>query len=340
MREHHAWTLHVAFPILAILLGPGAASAQLPYAEDFTGVNGSPWPAPWFNGSSHVTVQDLQDGRARLNGDPTWVSRMILPGFSETDVEVSVTFEFENVSQQGIGFYVRQNGGTLHEYLPHGQGYALFLKGAWGWPEDLGLWREIDGVETQFMTGYDPVPGGLQNGVRYRLRYRVTQQSPSVTRLQARVWPEGSSEPLFWTVEGTDTQPLLQNTPGSFAIDIYNQAGTSHVFIDDVRIERYPATTAVPQAIVRERLTLSAPRPHPVGHDSSIGLSLVEAGEVEWTLLDLAGREVARETRGRLGAGEHTISLASICAGLAPGVYHLVARSAEARSARRLVIAR
>lgn len=200
-----------------------------------------------------MTVQDLQGGRGRLNGDPTWVARMILPGFTETDVEVTVTFEFENVDQQGIGFYVRQNGGTLHEYLPHGQGYAMLLKCAWGWPEDLGLWREIDGVETQFLGGYDPIPGGLQHGVRYRLRFRVTQQDAATTLLHARVWPEASAEPAPWTLEGTDTQPLLQGTPGSFAIDFYNQAGTSHVFIDDLRIERYPVTTAALPAIVPAR---------------------------------------------------------------------------------------
>lgn len=187
-------------------LTPQVSAAELPYLETFESPNGSPWPAPWFIGGQHVTVADIQDERARLNGDPAFVARMILPDFEEIDVEVLVTFEFEDVANQGIGFYVRQNGGTLREYLPHGQGYAMFLKGDWFWPEDLGIWREIDGVETQFATGYDPIAGGLQDGVRYRLRFRVTQMDAATTLLQARVWPENGAEPTAWTVETTDTR--------------------------------------------------------------------------------------------------------------------------------------
>lgn len=315
-----------------------AAAAELPYAESFNGPDGSPWPAPWTQGSAHVTLHDLQGGRARLNGDPQWVCRMLLTGYAETDIEAQMTFEFANVAGQGIGFYARQNGGTLREYLPHGQGYAMFLKGSWAWPEDLGLWYEVDGVEVQFHNAYNPVAGGLQNGVRYRLRYRVTQQDPATTLLQARVWPEGDAEPAVWTIEGTNAQPLLQNTPGGFAVDIYNHFGTSPIFVDDLSIERFPPPVAVGAPAPPRTLALSAPRPNPSRGEARAELTLAQGGEVELVLLDLAGRAAHRVAARDLAAGVHSLRVPT--AGLAPGVYQLVARGGGSLAARRLVVSR
>ena len=190
-----------ALALATLACAAAAHASELPYAQDFQSPDGSPWPGPWFPGSVHVTTWDVQGGRARLNGHTSQVARMILPGFSATDVEVEATMEFEDVAHQGIGFYVRQNGGTLHEYLPFGQGYAVFLKGSWAWPEDLGLWREIDGAETQFAFGTNPIAGGLLDHVRYRVRYRVEQATAATTRLRAKVWPEASGEPAGWTVD-------------------------------------------------------------------------------------------------------------------------------------------
>ena len=51
----------------------------------------------------------------------------------------------------------------------------------WGWPDDLGIWHELNGVEIQFVDAYNPIAGGLQNGVPYRLRFRVTQDTPTTS---------------------------------------------------------------------------------------------------------------------------------------------------------------
>ncbi|MCA9729428.1 MAG: T9SS type A sorting domain-containing protein [Candidatus Eisenbacteria bacterium] len=281
---------------------PPAQALDLPYTETFSAPDGSAWPTPWFAGGQHVTVWDVQNARGRLNGDPGFVARMILPDFAEVDVEVSVTFEFEDVANQGIGFYVRQNGGTLQEYLPHGQGYAMFLKGDWLWPEDLGIWREIDGVETQFATGYDPVPGGLENGVRYRLRYRVTQDDPATTRLQAKVWPESDPEPSLWTVETTDTRTELQGTAGSFAADIYNFSGFGHIFLDDLEIVRIgdPAGVDGVDARVPPRLQV---RPNPLTNRAEIHLNLEAATFATLRVVDARGRLVATPLQQTMPAG-------------------------------------
>lgn len=322
--------------------GP-ARAAELPYFESFDGPDGAPWPAPWFPGSVHVTVWDLAGGRARLNGDTQQVARMILPGFNETDVEALVTVEFEDVALQGFGFYARQNGGTLREYFPHGQGYALFLKGGWFWHQDLGLWREIDGVETQFAWGPDPVPGGLRNDTRYRLRYRVTQSAPGATLLRAKVWEEDAAEPPGWTLEWTDTQPELQGTPGSFAFDIYNASGVAHIYLDDLLIVRYPPAAGVPASAGPGRPALSAPRPHPIAGRAELDLYLPRAAHGRLSVYDAAGRLVGRPFEGWLEAGTRTLAWDPAQDALrrsAPGVFFLEWTAEGRRATRPIVILR
>jgi hypothetical protein len=335
-------TIQKVTSALLVLLA-SAAAASLPYTETFDGPDGSPWPSPWIVGSSHVSVADLQANRARLNGDPAFVARMILPGFSAVDTEVLVTVEFEDVHNQGFGFYVRQNGGTLQEYLPHGQGYALFLKGNWYWPEDLGLWREIDGVETQFAWGNDPVAGGLQSDTRYRLRYRVTQDTPNTTLLQARVWPENEAEPAAWTIEAFDGQPELQNTAGSFAIDIYNYSGFGHIFIDDLEINEYPVPSSAEVIPPAGGFGLSAPRPHPVVGSATIDVTVEEDTEAEVFVFDVSGRLVARPSIGRLQEGTSAITWNPVDdhgQPLQTGVYFLRLVAGENDAMRRVVVLR
>ncbi|MBK8233589.1 MAG: hypothetical protein IT349_08855 [Candidatus Eisenbacteria bacterium] len=348
-----------AFALSVSQLGAAPArAADLPYAESFDGPDGANWPSPWFPGGAHVTAWDLQANRGRLNGDPTFVSRMILSGYSELDVEMTATVEFDNVVGQGFGFYVRQNGGTLQEYQPHGQGYAMFLKGDWAWPDDLGLWREIDGVETQFAWGFNPIPGGLQNDVRYRLRYRVTQTTPTETLLQARVWIEGQPEPALWTIEALDTHPLLQGTTGSFAIDIYNHFGTSPLFVDDLVLERVLDPSEVPHAGGATRLELSAPYPHPIRGEAWIECDLPggpgeaigsrgsrENGGTDASLswFDASGRLIARPEVGPVVAGRNRISLRATHANgtpIAPGVYYLRLDVPGDARTRRVVVVR
>ena len=328
------------------LLLPAAVAAQLPYAESFDGIDGDPWPAPWTTMAFYVLDADLQGNRARLqgaaaSGSRSIVARMLLPGFSATDIEATLTLEFEDVANQGIGFYARQNGGTLQEYTPHGQGYALFLKGGWGWPEDLGLWREIDGVETEFATGYNPVAGGLQDGVRYRVRYRVTQANPGSTLVQARVWPEGDAEPGTWTVEAHDTTPELQGTPGSFAFDIYNFQGTNRVFLDDLVITTFPNPVAVPGGSETRPSVLGPPSPQPVRGAARFRVTLPEAEVVRVDLFTVTGRRLATLHDGRLPAGESSLDLrpAEIAPGGLPGgVYLLRLQGERSRAGRRVVI--
>lgn len=342
VRTRPGW---IALALLVALV-PVPAHAQLPYAESFDGPDGAPWPAPWTTMSFYITVHDLQGNRARMsgqaaNGSGAYVARMLLPGFAATDIEAVMTLEFEDVAHQGIGFYARQNGGTLVEYLPHGQGYALFLKGGWGWPEDLGIWREIDGTETQFATGYNPVAGGLQNGVRYRVRYRVGQHAADSTLIQARVWPEASAEPVAWTVVTFDTQPQLQGTAGGFALDVYNFQGTAHVFVDDLEIRPWPHPLSAAAPATAPRIALATPWPHPVAGPARVGCALPGAGRARIGLFDAAGRRVAEVFDGVLDAGASTLPWRPVDAAgrrLPAGVYLMRLEAGGATAVRRIVV--
>jgi len=332
--------------LLLALLAPAAAGAQLPYAESFDGTDGDPWPAPWTTMSFYVTEHDLQGDRARLgaqaaNGSGVILGRMLLTGFLETDVEATMTLEFEDAANQGIGFYARQNGGTLQEYLPHGQGYAMFLKGGWIWPEDLGIWREIDGQEMQFATGYNPVAGGLQNGVRYRTRFRVTQHGADSTLIQAKVWPESGSEPGTWTVEAFDTSPELQNTPGGFALDLYNAQGTAHVFVDDLLITEYPGSVGIPPSERLPRISLAVPSPHPAGRAVGITCSAPHPVRAAVGVFDVSGRRVAEVFDGTLAPGDTSlrwIPEAPSGGALSAGVYFVRLAAPSTAVVRRIVL--
>lgn len=204
----------------------------LPYEQTFEGPDGSPWPEPWYEAGDQVISSELVNGRGRFDGNTVNVARMVLPGFSETDVEAVITLEFEEFTQQGFGLYVRQNGGALLQTDPPGQGYAAYVEG--GYMRFLGIWRETNGVEEPLAN--ETVPGGELLPGPHRLRFQCFSVEDG-TRLRARIWPLGEPEPATWLVDIVDDTPVLQGTAGSFALDVYNYAGMGSVWVDDLRIE-------------------------------------------------------------------------------------------------------
>jgi hypothetical protein len=158
---------------------------------------------------------------------------MVLPGFTESDVDVAITVRFDDWHQQGVGLYVRQNGGALQETTPPGQGYSTYVEG--GYMQSIGIWRETNGVE-ELLAGTNVPGGALEPGVPYRLRLQCRQQGTS-TLLRTRLWPLGEPEPVEWQVEILDDTPVLQDTLGSFAVDLYNYSGTGGVHVDDLLAE-------------------------------------------------------------------------------------------------------
>ena len=142
------------------------------------------------------------------------------------------TVRFEAYTSQGAGFYVRQNGGTLDQTMPHGQGYAVFVEG--GYLGLLGIWREVDGVEEVIDT--TPAPVVISDGLEYRIRFQCTQDD-GFTSLRTRMWAVGDPEPMGWDVDTTDATPELQDQPGGLGADVYEYESTPLLWFDDIDVD-------------------------------------------------------------------------------------------------------
>jgi hypothetical protein len=142
------------------------------------------------------------------------------------DIEVSFQVQFESIATQGVGYYVRQNGGWLRGTALHGQGYAVFVEGFRG--SRLGVWKEVDGQEIELMP-FTSFGTPLQSNLLYQVRLRVTQAAPSLTRLQARLWLAAQAEPATWQIDTTDATPSLQNVSGGMAVDSYSSQTTGTI---------------------------------------------------------------------------------------------------------------
>ncbi|MFN3196866.1 MAG: hypothetical protein ACE366_00420 [Bradymonadia bacterium] len=202
-------------------------NAEMPDAEmparplfeaSFDGPDGAEWPAPWSI-SGGVESATLEDGMACLVPSISDYSlgRMHAP-LGATNVEVLFTLRFSHVRRQGIGFYVRQNGAYLATEDPAGTGYAIFIEGFRG--DGIGLWREVEGHEQDIDIHFNDALD-LQDGVRYRVRFRAARQGDG-TLLQGRIWPEDEAEPDTWQIEAQDDTRGLQDQPLGIAVDSWN----------------------------------------------------------------------------------------------------------------------
>ena len=205
------------------------------FSESFDDVaDGSEWPGQW-RVAGGAAISDVMGGRGRLAPvtNAYSLARMVMPMVDCTNAEAEISIEMTDGGSQGIGLYVRSNGGHLQTTNPAGEGYATFVENFRN-PSGIGVWREAGGTET-LLGSVTSMP--IEAGVRYRLKVRVTQQDDATTLVQGKVWPEGDAEPGDWQAQNTDTTPSLQNGGGFLAIDAYNsmQSGEAPVvFIDDI----------------------------------------------------------------------------------------------------------
>lgn len=228
-----------------------AAALKIPcgnvaFSSDFMQANGTSWPAPWVASGDNVDLAEIQNGAALLRSNTVGgtsdypLARMVAP-LNYRDVELRARFMLEDPSSQGVGFYVRQNGGSLIDTVPAGQGYGVFIEGPWaGRPEGMSFWQEVDGIETVFsgaMTHTGPAP---QPGVFYNLRFQVYQSTPNNTYLRAKFWPDdGVTAEPEWQISVGDSTSELQGVRGGIAVDSYQHGAYSvaSIHVDDIEVE-------------------------------------------------------------------------------------------------------
>jgi hypothetical protein len=243
---------HSLLPSLLILvacadapIAPDDAGADAPLGaplllEDFAGADATAWPTGWV-ALGGVDEAGVTDGRAWLTPRVTnyslgRVGHALSPA-PASDVEVTFRLAMDQPPLQGVGFYVRQNGGYLRGTTPHGSGYAVFVDALLD--PRFSLWRERDGVEEILV---EAIVATFEPGRDYRVRFRCTQDG-ATTRLAARIWPADAAEPSTWTVETTDATPALQGAAGAIAIDAWSVAivgGSApppeRIYVDDIAV--------------------------------------------------------------------------------------------------------
>ncbi len=210
----------------------GASDASIPpsLAESFA-ADGT-WPAGWrvLGGVASATVIG---GRGVLvpTASPYSLGRMG-HALGARDVEVTFTLTMQQANQQGVGFYVRQNGGYLKQTATHGGGYAVFVEGFRG--PQIGLWRERDGVEEELQPPFAATT--LANDTVFAVRFRCVQTGATTT-LSAKIWPASQAEPTGFAITRTDDTPGLQNVGGGIAVDSYWSASSGQapsISVDDI----------------------------------------------------------------------------------------------------------
>jgi hypothetical protein len=188
----------------------------------------------------NVALADIQQGMARLMPMPTNYSlaRMGAPT-STRDVEVRFSLRLEDLATQGVGFYVRQNGGYLTQTTTHGQGYAVFVEGSFRGQSGIGLWKETDGTESQLPLAHaSPV---ITANADYRVRFQVQQTSPTQSLLRAKLWLASDAEPAAWQTSVVDATGVLQNISGGIAVDSWSSLTSptmisAHTFVDSIEL--------------------------------------------------------------------------------------------------------
>ncbi|MCB1605904.1 MAG: hypothetical protein KDI71_02860 [Xanthomonadales bacterium] len=228
------------------------------FGEDFPD-NGPNWPSPWTVLANSAAVADVvnQSGRMRPVVSGYSLGR-VFADVPTRDVEVRFLMVLEDANTQGVGFYVRQNGGHLNHTFPAGQGYAVFVEGSFRGMPGVGIWREEGGNEIQIAHsgGSAPAPA---SGVPLRVRFRVHQLDASSSFLQAKIWLASGTEPVSWQVSTTNSQVGLQGVSGGIAVDSWSSvtsgAVSVHTLIDEIEVEPLcnPLRAAgVPQVITED----------------------------------------------------------------------------------------
>jgi hypothetical protein len=207
---------------------PSPADGGFSFTETFAASDGAPWPAAWqpLGGVASATVVG---GRGRLAPVASGYSlaRMGVSA-AQRDFEVTFQLRFEDVATQGIGFYLRQNGHYLQATAAHGSGYAIFVEGFRG--SRMGVWREVDGVETE-IANFTQFSAPLRSNQTYAARFRVTQASAAATKLQARLWDAAQPEPSVWQLDVNDATAGLQGALGGLAVDSYSSTGSGTIAV-------------------------------------------------------------------------------------------------------------
>lgn len=209
--------------------------------EEFDRSDGEPLPEGWVVLESSLDIAEHRSGALELSASDAYrVSRVATDLFSAINAEAQFKVRFEDVKEQGVGLYLRSNGGLLQRTTPYGQGYNVYIDSVYSTTPTIRLYKEVDGHEDELLGAGARASVTIDNDVVYHVWFRVVQIDATTTRLQAKIWSTAESEPLEWTVTTDDDEEVLQGTAGGLAIDLYESDADLSASIENVMVLPIP----------------------------------------------------------------------------------------------------
>jgi hypothetical protein len=209
-----------------------AAPSSGLFSEQWPGVNGSTWGAPWATGVSNGTVDTQTNaGRLTFNNNTGAYARAQLTGLAaRTNAEVLFSYRWTATGQQGyFSINLRGSGGWLNAYRPR-SGYGIEFSSN---SASVTVTRALNGTTTNL--GANVANAQQVSTAKQWVRFRV-----SGSTIQFKRWLDGQTEPTAWTATRTDTgvtaagQLFLSLARGS------TNSGVKAVIIDDLTVTDAP----------------------------------------------------------------------------------------------------
>lgn len=151
---------------------------------------------------------------------------------------------------------------------------------------------------------------------------------------------DNTTNPGRWTRHSvTAVAPSGTVTAQAYILFISPTLLGGSMYVDDVGFRNLGTVDATSGATASLELAQNVPNPFRVA--TRIDFALAQAGDVDVTIYDLAGRRVAHLLDGPLAAGPHTVSWngrTSSGIAAAPGMYLYVVRTETERKARHMLL--
>jgi outer membrane protein assembly factor BamB len=209
---------HVETGQVKIAVGSLEASArlrllpQLPWTEDFEGVEEGSKPAHWIGAGNRFLVKEIDQNRvlakpfvkAGIQRSYVYIGKSEMSGYTIT-ADLMGSKQGRRVPDMGL--------------IANRYGMAL-----------MGLRQEIQVhswvSELRMATS---VPFSWEPNVWYTMKMRVDPEDGAAV-VRGKVWRKGDPEPESWTIEARDPLPNLEGTPGIFG------QSYAEIFYDNIKV--------------------------------------------------------------------------------------------------------
>lgn len=195
-----------------------STAAATIFSDDFTGTNGAAWNgSKWATTSNDSTKKvDIQSNQGELyvNGASARATATMSP---VVDSEATFSYRFSDRNASSfLRVFTKASGATGANQMPNA--YRLEIASN---SSTVVLQKFVGGSATQI--GSFPYTADTNT---HRVRFRVQG-----TTIQAKVWPDGTTEPANWSVTATDG---AVTAAGVVQIAHSHTSGARSVYLDDL----------------------------------------------------------------------------------------------------------